>query len=764
MAADQGDERIKGPSAGSGSSQGDSGPDLLRGSQIIKDLNLARTNSGLYPPDHPLIAGSLDRVYAALLELGGGSPLTIVDTEDALIVGGATLDARNSAFRDFAAALSVRSIFSITFMPGFTRDDLLLLHRILNQPAAELWKSGGAHEATGRLGLERIVLREVDYSRFRLTDEEEVPSGAPAEEKDRRDRVWRDFVNQVLGEDPDQARGDRLRAAAKGADPGGLARFINDDPASAGAALRGFGGLLRANDGRVPSPVVLGKMGELLRGLKPELKHQLLAMTFDHWRDRDDVAWEGLGGDLVGEMLEQASQDHKRISPALLNLVNTLSFFEMGPSAGGAAEGDSEAKLDKFKAFFVEGDRTSYTDIEYGAVLDRLSRGQEGIGPASSEPDSGASGPGPSYPWRESLAADLKAALDPAEAALRLTGLLTLLVEQDLDPKDYASFARRLVEGAPVLLAAGEFGRLLEILNAFRRHSAGEDAEISRTSQGALRIFLNPEFVSRAVRAFLAGSGTTKEAVLLFGALGRPALDEIAGLYVRTEFQAGSGRLARLLGDLGPPAVEEILKHLDDKDAGVVRQALSFLKSYGNNAILPKIRPLLRHEDDQVRTDALSLLLSQDDLGAGDALQRALRSSVDREALAAIRLAGQHRRSEAAPELRRMIRAGVFHKSDARRDFEIVRALGRIGDPRVLSTLAKFTRGWSLLDPGGWRNLRLAIYESLEGYPQDSVAGLVRAGLRSKDSRIRAVCRSLQRGGSEPPASSSKESSKPGQP
>jgi len=41
--------------------------------------------------------------------------------------------------------------------------------------------------------------------------------------------------------------------------------------------------------------------------------------------------------------------------------------------------------------------------------------------------------------------------------------------------------------------------------------------------------------------------------------------------------------------------------------------------------------------------------------------------------------------------------------------------------------------------------LKRAIFESLENYPVESRARLLGIGLRAKDARIRAICRSLQK-------------------
>lgn len=671
----------------------------------------------------------------------------LVVSKDGMIAGGQRLEAKSGPVREFASALSERNILSIAFAPGFTREDLLRLHRVLNLPAAEFWSQGGARESARRLGLERIVIREVDYGRFRATEAKASTDFSPEETRERGERLWDRFVDRVLAEDA-AANDPAVRSGGAGAvDPERLARFINNDPESALAALRNFGDLVSADGGHAPEAPMLGKVGDLLRRLKPELKNQLLATTFEELKDREDVAWEGLGNDLVLEMMEQVGRESHHIPPALSNLVNSLSGPDGAAAAPGAAPpapGENREIVDKFQAFFAQESRTSYVDLEYGAVLDRLSRSADDAAAGEPEPEKGAPEPLLQPDWRESLAADLEASLDLGLAQNRIFDILTALLDGDLDPEDFAPFARGLAGRTDEMLAAGEYGRLAEALRVLERRAVVPDAAAARD---ALEAFRAPGFIPRAVKAFLAGAGSSGGASAFFRALGRPAAGALVDLYVGGELPAGGGRLSQLLAELGENAAEEMRGRLTAEKTGVVRQALSFFRKFGASSDRSALRPLLGHPDDRVRTDALAALLALDgDVASGDLL-RALRSPVEREALAAIRLAGKHRRVEAVTVLLAMVTSGAFRKPDGPRNLEIVRALGRIGAPAALVGLERILRRRNPFHPGERRNLKLAIYESLDGYPLDSLARILSRGMREKDSRIRAICMSTRRRG-----------------
>jgi HEAT repeat protein len=76
-----------------------------------------------------------------------------------------------------------------------------------------------------------------------------------------------------------------------------------------------------------------------------------------------------------------------------------------------------------------------------------------------------------------------------------------------------------------------------------------------------------------------------------------------------------------------------------------------------------------------------------------------------------------------------------------------IRALGKIGDPRAVGTLAKIARRrWSMPIKKN-RYLRRVVFDSLDGYPKETIRDLLHYGLKQKDDVVRAACkRLLQKG------------------
>jgi hypothetical protein len=117
------------------------------------------------------------------------------------------------------------------------------------------------------------------------------------------------------------------------------------------------------------------------------------------------------------------------------------------------------------------------------------------------------------------------------------------------------------------------------------------------------------------------------------------------------------------------------------------------------------------------------------------------------EAASAIEIAGRHQVMELVPDLCACLVRAYFRKATVQRDIDIIKGLGKIGDPYALPILAKVVHSIWPLYPRLRRKMKQAVYQSLEGYPVQSSRPLVSFGLKSKDAQIRRICLDLLRSG-----------------
>jgi hypothetical protein len=727
--------------------------------QAIKELNVSRTNAGMYPPDHPQITRSIDRAYEILRKLNGTwASLTLGVTQDGLLLAGERLDSRNTVFRDFAAALSRRDIASITLVRGLRQEELLRFHQIMNTDPEEIRDAGGVNKMMSDAGMNHILIQTVDYRYFHLTEEEEVSQIASRESGGRQVDIWQSLVQHLIsGTLAKEGQGTPLDSW-RSMDPIQLSQFINEHRLDPKSAVGIYEDIIRSQLGQLCDLQTMEKLNTLLHNLSPELRRQFLSATFDHVHDAANELLGGFDDDLVLEMLQNANDEGREISPTLLALVHELSSVA-GPSSVASVQGWSGRSFgdsgtlspEQFRKLFDRERYESYVDAEYNSTLEHLSgvSGRATAAPPVSE--LGSSEPEPEADAAENkgmgaLPYELQDALDEGQLTTRISGILLSLMGQEVDAEEYEVFAGKLVDYAPELLKYGEFELLLQIVRTLRRQTTSMPAPISEIAEACLDSFTDSYFVSKTAQAFKNCRGRKIQELSAFLlALGSSCVPKLMDMYALQEFPASERTLAGLLMHFREAAVEEAQGRLTDPRVHVVRNLLAFIQSNGDRSCIPSIRPLLQHESQHVRSDALSILLTYRDEGALEPLRTALRSKIREESSHAVVLTGLYRVGELVDDLLRLMKLTVFRKSDHKRNEEILRALGRIGDPKALPVLERLARKSWVLYPSDFLQVKLALFESLGGYPEELLTTLLTIGSRSKDFRIRNLCSTMRR-------------------
>src|SRR2546429_5277701 len=97
-------------------------PELCRNvSTLARTLVAAARRWALYPPDHPAVRGSLERVRHSLIEAADGRPFSFGVTPDTLLIAGVPLTGRDAAVVAAATAwLHHRDLYDLTYQPHVT--------------------------------------------------------------------------------------------------------------------------------------------------------------------------------------------------------------------------------------------------------------------------------------------------------------------------------------------------------------------------------------------------------------------------------------------------------------------------------------------------------------------------------------------------------------------------------------------------------------------------------------------------------------------
>ncbi len=337
------------------------------------------------------------------------------------------------------------------------------------------------------------------------------------------------------------------------------------------------------------------------------------------------------------------------------------------------------------------------------------------------------------------------ASLDDQQLDLQIGRAVLAFMEENIDEEDYREFSKKLVAIVPDMLASGHFPLLLDTLQTLRWHLSDKKSEgIRAAAAEALKIFWAPEFIDKSIEAFDSWSKTRgKDAQSFMLALGPILVPGLLEIYSFDTAPGGRRVLFDLLCTFGKDTVNEAVKQLGDPRSFYVRNLLMLIRRAGTPAVIPAVKPLVRHADPKVRLEALAVLLRLKDPEAIGILRQEISSKDPDVSSAAVFLAGQFRVAEVIDDILGLFKKTILFETDYAVNDELIRSLGEIGDRRAIPELVKMAKAnWSLY-PKSHGRMKVTLYKSLGRYPQESIAELLRIGAESDDEKIRQLCRKL---------------------
>ncbi len=722
-------------------------------SEAVIELNISRKNVGIYPPGHVQITNSIERAYRILQQLFEiRNEMTLGVAKDTLLVGKDYLDQKNPVYRDFALSLNLQEIAAVTFISGLDKDELVRFHRVLTTKPEDIRASGGINSVMAATDIPHIRIQSIDYGSFHVTEEREIFKArtTSAEREQSGSQLWQDFVTQLsAGTLAGPGEGVSLKDAEE-IEPAELARLLNERKLDAGAAMESYDqiistyvrGTAEKKQMTREQSKTLAKMHALVKDLHPELRKQFLSVAFKNIAARTGSPVEteavigGFTDDMVIEMLEQASAEGREISPTLAGLVNKLSRAQTDAAAGnsdgtgkqpGKGFVDLAFQMEHMQKLFGREKYEEFVGEDYQTMLRQFS--------ASSSVETGQ------FPLEEHLHS-----LEDEHLDFQTGRALLAFLEENIDEEDYREFAKKIVVMMPQFLETGNFELLVDILGTLRRHSTDKPEQGTRDiAAESIKFFSDPEFIGKALSAFDRWMREKGQAAAgLIKALGTDAIPGLMDIFSKEESTGGRRVLFNLLCLFGDPAVNEAQKRLGDPQAHTVRNMLMFIGRAGSASSITQVRPLLKHQDQMVKLEALGALLKFKDPEAIDPLRNAIHDNDPDFAFQAVALAGHHRIADVVDDVLSKIKHAVLFETDYVENEEIIKVLGSIGDARAILALEKLARAtWSLY-PHSLMHMKETIYASLSRYPREKIAGLLKIGEKLNSETIRRTCTQLR--------------------
>jgi HEAT repeat protein len=703
--------------------------------KVVADLHIAHRNLSIYPPTHEQAQKSVQKAYTGLSKtLEHRESLTFAVMKDGLFLDQTPLPAGNQICTEFAHILKKFQVATLTFGQELDELELIRFLLLVGSDREEISDQGGIEAAAEACNLSNIALAAVDYSKLQLTQEHEIQR---SDSKDQQRSVWQLFVTHILdGRSNQESRSDAGFQTLM--NPDELARLLNQKQLDVKQALGLYDELL-LEMAQMPTDDPQPRQGlqsfqAMIKELSPELRKQFLAATLRGCSTSESEKGtaqliEGLGADLIVQMIRQASADRQQISPSLLSFIKRMGnldlFPELMPTEGDS--GQNALSSEQVSSLLAHEQYDHYVDEDYGILLDDLAEDDQ---PA----DSGS--------VTESLSQQLGECMAASNIKCQVSRAMTELMGQSPDPEEYRGWARQLSYSLDDLLEAQAFDCLAEMLAFVRGESINPHKEKAKIADIVLDYFNSPEYVAKAVERILKLHGEAgAQGIDFLVQLGEPVVVEIMDRLSSGETEIDRKILIQSLDKFGLLAAREAVERLDDPRLNFLRMMVQIVRRLGDQQSAESLRLLLDHADMGIRLEALGTLLRFKNNWGLIRLRELIDAPWSGFTGQAIALAGDYKVGEVVSNLI----AYAQRRGDAQRQEASIRALGRIGDARAVPVLDKLARRRWSMSKKHQLHLKQVIFESLDGYAAQDILDLLHFGIKEKDVAIRSACEKMLR-------------------
>ena len=677
-------------------------PELARGIlQLARALLVAARNWTLYPPEHPAVGTTVDRLCDAVRHSSLGSAFAIGITPHTLLIDGASANGNEAAIAEAAALLHNRDLVYLTFLGDISREGICALLRLLALDADELRRRGGPVRIWATEGHKSLILQQLDYEKLLSRREGEVIEPA------KRDDLWRSIVMSIGGAQravfDERAQQRLLEISGSPADirdlvtaameplrtPGGSPMIVSQ----AAAVLAAFHHLTSIVSVMSPDRMaeVMENLATAAGQLEPHVVMQVM-QTDDDPREEaglvrglaatfDDVqvarllstamALDGQASERLATIFSTIAPDEDRKRRVLGLARNLLSETDFGKSTQFDTLWASAQEL------LVAYNEKPFVSETYQASLD----GAAGRAERMAAVDLPAEMP----EWMESLGQD-------NVRSLSVTLLIDLLTLEE-DETRAADIARDMEALAEDLLMSGAY----EDARAVTRALADRADTAEGIGRDACRLALDGLGESNAMRETApllgdideAGWDTMRAVITM---IGPSSIDALTPLMASEEQTLLVERAADLIVGFGPAAVARIAPMIDDDRWFVQRNGAQLLGRIAAPEGVPLLQTLLRKGEPRVARATVSALIGIHDPSAGRAIHTVLRTATGALRRAVIEALVADRDPRVVPMLGRIIAESQPLGKDHVVVLETLAAIGAVGSETGVPTLARAIR------------------------------------------------------------------------
>jgi HEAT repeat protein len=733
-------------------------PELARGLlQLSRALLVAMRNWTLYPPEHPTVGISVNRLCAAIRESSLGSIFSIGITPDTLMIESAAADAAQSGIAEAAAMLHDRDMLRLTFVGDVPPGAVHALLRMLALEPADRRAQGGPAKIWASAGHPSIAIEQIDYDKMLAREQDDVPAAA------RRDDLWRSIVTSMaggLGAVFDERAQERLlMIAGSPADIADTALAASSSmcapdgspmiTSQAAIVIAAFRHLTSIVSVAAPQRLneVLTNLAAAATQLSPQVVMQILQTGDDPTATLpvvssltgafDDskvaqllataLALEGKASDRLATIFSTIAPDEDRKRRVLTMTRSLLSESDFG---GSADMGQFQQLWASMEALLISYNDKPFISDSYRTALD-------GVGSRAERMAAGDL-PADLAEWLVSLGQD-------NIRTLSVTMLIDLF-GLERDKGRAAEIATDMEALAEDLLLSGAYEDTLRVTTSLAERtrkpgSMGRDASLQALDR------LGESLAMRETAALIGEIDETGWISIrtVIDVVGVATIEALKPIIMVEEHTLASQRAEQAILGFGQLAVSRLASLVDDERWFVQRNGARLLGRTGSPEAVPLLQPLLRRSDARVVREAVSALGTINDPAAARAIHTVLRSATgaQRTAVIDVLVAGKDRR--VVPILVHVLRESQPLGKDHAMVLETAKALGTVGSDEgvpALKTLADRRAFWRRKK---LRMLKEQSVEALESIGGPKAEAVLQQSARTGDRMLRKILGSKKR-------------------
>lgn len=696
-------------------------------SDFIYALNIARRQVLAYPPGHPVIAAAADKLFGLLPSMFEfRSDITIGIARDTLLVGGQALDNTNPIYRDFAANLFDAKVASLTVSNDVTAAEICKFFEILRYKPEDLADRGGLHRVMILSDIKGLQAQVVDFGAFHATEVDQVHAPKSKVIEDETVLLWKSFVNGLVAGTLDP-NGQKLAPDAN-LDPELLAEIMNrGDGEGAGGqnlvrnyeeAITSF--LKETDRDQLQSQAcqeTLGRLGDLVGNLKPELRRRFLNSTIKSCSGRDEVAGEvfaRMPQAQILEAMEQVDTDRLEIPQALMDVLGKLSQQSGSGSGGSRVTGKkdrSSAETSELLGHLFSADHSDqFVPEDYQDALAVLSAAETLPG------------------LDRKLVKELVETLEGHTVEKHFCNVMVDLLDRGTNTVTSKAISRNLEDLILYFLETGDFTSLISVHDHLARHAhrtRHEDAFLDTADKSALRVYRSEEFVEQVLDG-LDTWGKSQYAAIK-SLIKRVGVPFVAPLLERLVDEPGMQKrrlFMECLQTIGVAASEQIQAKLHDKRWFFVRNLVILLRSMDDPSVLHPLGRLVGYANPKVQFEVMRTFLHFKDPRADRYLLKELASTDPAILLNVARLAANSHNPDVARKLSEILNRKLLKEANDTIKSVVIKSLAEMALPEALPAISQFLNSRSLLQSFSSNPLKVEAVKTLVRYNSQAAVNL----------------------------------------